>query len=101
MKKLFRIPDPTVGNATASDVTSSGMKVSGTVTFSGAATYGVAYKKSTASSWTYTDGGTSKSVSETLSGLTADTNYKVCIYAQSQRGKFLGAATTQKTAAEE
>lgn len=100
MKKLFRIPDPIVGEATASSVISSGMVVSGIVAFTGAATYGVAYKKSAATTWNYTEGSASKSVEETLSGLDANTNYQVALYALTARDRFMGAKTTQKTAAE-
>lgn len=98
MKKLFRIPDPVCGEATASSVTSSGMVVSGTVTFSGAGTFGVAYKKSNASTWNYTTGSASRTVEETLTGLDAATNYQVAIYALT-RDRFVGAKTTQKTEA--
>ena len=54
--------------------------VTGTVEwYKDGATWGVAYKKDSASSWTY-KASTSKSINETLSSLTASTKYNIKLY---------------------
>ena len=47
--------------------------------YKGNATWGVAYKKNSDSSWTH-QASTSKSINETLTSLTASTKYNIKLY---------------------
>lgn len=65
---------------TKGTVTKNSIKVTGTVEwYKDGATWGVAYKKNADSDWTY-KASTSKSISETLSSLTASTKYNIKLY---------------------
>ena len=79
MMKLFRNNLAEIGTPTVSDITKNSMKVAGSVTFYKDGTWGVAYKKDSASTWTH-KASTSQSISETLSSPTASTKYNIKLY---------------------
>ena len=77
---LFRSNVAEIGTPTTSSVTKNSMTVSGTVTwYKDGATWGVAYKKHSASSWTH-KASTSQTISESLTSLTASTQYDIKLY---------------------
>ena len=83
---LFRGNVATISAPTKGEVTSSSIAVTGAVEwYKDGATWGVAYKKHSASSWSY-KASTSKTIDETLTSLTASTQYDIKLYV-----KFNGA----------
>ena len=77
---LFRGNVATISAPTKGEVTSSSIAVTGSVEwYKGNATWGVAYKKHSASSWSY-KASTSKTIDETLTSLTASTQYDIKLY---------------------
>ena len=77
---LFRSNKATISAPTKGTVTKNSIVVTGSVEwYKGDATWGVAYKKHSASSWTY-KASTSKSINETLTSLTASTQYDIKLY---------------------
>ena len=77
---LFRSNVAAISAPTKGTVTKNSIVVTGTVEwYKDGATWGVAYKKNSASSWTY-KASTSKSINETLSSLTASTKYNIKLY---------------------
>ena len=77
---LFRSNKATISAPVKGTVTKNSIVVTGTVTwYKGNATWGVAYKKHSASSWTH-QASTSKSINETLTSLTASTQYDIKLY---------------------
>ena len=77
---LFRSNKATISAPVKGTVTHNSIVVTGSVEwYKGNATWGVAYKKHSASSWTY-KASTSKSINETLTSLTASTQYDIKLY---------------------
>jgi hypothetical protein len=77
---LCRSNNATISAPTKGTVTKNSIVVTGTVEwYKDGATWGVAYKKHSASSWTH-KASTSKSINETLSSLTASTQYDIKLY---------------------
>ena len=77
---LCRSNVATISAPTKGTVTKNSIVVTGTVEwYKDGATWGVAYKKHSASSWTH-KASTSKSINETLSSLTASTKYNIKLY---------------------
>ena len=77
---LFRGNVATISAPTKGEVTSSSIAVTGSVEwYKGNATWGVAYKKHSASSWSY-KASTSKTIDETLTSLDASTKYDIKLY---------------------
>lgn len=77
--KLFRNNIAEIGTPSASDITKNSMKVAGAIKFYKDGTWGVAYKKDSASTWTY-KASTSQNISMTLSSLSASTKYNIKLY---------------------
>ena len=77
---LCRSNNATISAPTKGTVTKNSIVVTGTVEwYKDGATWGVAYKKHSASSWTH-KASTSKSINETLTSLTASTQYDIKLY---------------------
>ena len=77
---LCRSNNATISVPTKGTVTKNSIVVTGTVEWDkDGATWGVAYKKHSASSWTH-QASTSKSINETLTSLTASTQYDIKLY---------------------
>ena len=77
---LFRSNKATISAPVKGTVTKNSIVVTGSVEwYKGNATWGVAYKKHSASSWTH-QASTSKSINETLTSLTASTQYDIKLY---------------------
>ena len=77
---LYRSNVAEIGTPATSSVTKNSMTVSGTVVwYKDGATWGVAYKKHSASSWTH-KASTSQTISESLTSLTASTQYDIKLY---------------------
>lgn len=77
---LFRSNVAKISAPTKGTVTKNSIVVTGTVEwYKGNATWGVAYKKNSASDWTH-QASTSKSIEETLTSLTASTKYDIKLY---------------------
>ena len=77
---LCRSNNATISAPTKGTVTKNSIVVTGSVEwYKDGATWGVAYKKHSASSWTY-QASTSKSINETLTSLTASTQYDIKLY---------------------
>ena len=77
---LCRSNNATISAPTKGTVTKNSIVVTGSVEwYKDGATWGVAYKKNSASSWTH-KASTSKSINETLTSLTASTKYNIKLY---------------------
>ena len=77
---LCRSNNATISAPTKGTVTKNSIVVTGTVEwYKDGATWGVAYKKHSASSWTH-QASTTKSINETLTSLTASTQYDIKLY---------------------
>ena len=77
---LFRSNVAEISAPTKGTVTKNSIVVTGTVEwYKDGATWGVAYKKNSASDWSY-KASTSKSINETLTSLTASTKYNIKLY---------------------
>ena len=77
---LFRSNKATISAPVKGTVTKNSIGVTGTVEwYKDGATWGVAYKKHSAASWTH-QASTSKSINETLTSLTASTQYDIKLY---------------------
>ena len=77
---LCRSNVATISAPTKGTVTKNSIVVTGTVEwYKDGATWGVAYKKHSASSWSY-KASTSKTINETLTGLDASTQYDIKLY---------------------
>lgn len=94
--QLFRNNIASFDTPTLGDVTKNSMSVTGNVTWYKDGEWGYAYKKHSASTWTYVSQ-TSKAVSASLTSLTASTKYDVCLYVkfngEYQRGPVADATT--------
>jgi len=77
--KLFRNNIAQIGTPVKGDVTDTTIAVTGSVEFFKDGTWGVAYKKASASSWTHKPS-TSQDISMTLTSLTAETAYDIKLY---------------------
>lgn len=92
--------DPTFDTPQASDVTSSGMTVTGAITYGGTPdAMGLEYKKADDQEWTSVESET-KEVSATLSGLTPETLYKLRLFATIGEQTFYSDEAEQSTEAE-
>lgn len=77
---LFRSNKATISAPVKGTVTHNSIVVTGSVEwYKGNATWGVAYKKHSASSWTH-QASTSKTIEETLTSLDAETKYDIKLY---------------------
>ena len=77
LSNLFRSNVADISAPTKGTVTKNSIVVTGTVEwYKDGATWGVAYKKHSASSWSY-KASTSKSINETLTSLSASTKYDI------------------------
>lgn len=98
-RPLYRNNIAEFGTPTLSAATDSSLHVAGTLAWYKSGEWGYAYKKSSASSWTYvsTEGQT---IDADISGLDAETSYDVCLYVKFngtyQRGSK-ATATTEAT----
>ena len=99
ISNLYRSNVATISAPTKGTVTANSIKVTGTVEwYKDGATWGVAYKKDSASSWTY-KASTSKSINETLSSLTASTKYNIKLYVLANGEYQYGSAIDVTTSA--
>ena len=98
---LFRSNKATISAPVKGTVTHNSIVVTGSVEwYKGNATWGVAYKKSSASSWSY-QASTSKTINETLTGLTASTAYDIKLYVKYNDEYQYGSAIEVTTSAAE
>jgi hypothetical protein len=80
LSNLFRSNVADISAPTKGTVTKNSIVVTGTVEwYKDGATWGVAYKKDSASTWTH-KASTSKDIDETLTSLTASTKYNIKLY---------------------
>ena len=98
---LFRSNVAAISAPTEGTVTKNSIVVTGTVEwYKDGATWGVAYKKHSASSWTH-QASTSKSINETLTSLTASTKYDIKLYVKFNGEYQYGSAIEVTTSAAE
>ena len=101
--KLYRHNLAQIGTPVKGEVTDATIAVTGQVAwYKGNATWGVAYKKSSASSWTH-KASTTQSISTTLTSLDAETAYDIKLYVKWQNVYQYGPAievTTEATPVE-
>ena len=98
MMKLYRNNIAEIGTPTAGETTSSSIAVTGSVVFYKDGTWGVAYKKHSASSWTHV-ASDSQTISETLTGLDAATKYDIKLYVKFNNEYQYGTAISKTTEA--
>jgi len=79
IKKVFRNNTAEISAPTEGTVAKTSIAVTGTVVFYKDGTCGVAYKKSSAASWTHKES-SSQNISMSLTSLTAGTEYQVKLY---------------------
>lgn len=80
IKNLFRNNVAAISAPTKGEVTSSSIAVTGQVAwYKGDATWGVAYKKHSASNWTH-KASTPQAIDTTLTSLDAETKYDIKLY---------------------
>lgn len=97
---LFRNNKAVIGAPVKGAVTTSSIAVTGQVQwYKGNATWGVAYKKHDASSWSH-KASTSKSIDTTLTSLDADTTYDIKLYVKYNGSYQYGPAIEAATDAE-
>ena len=77
--KLFRNNFAEIGTPAASNVAATSMTITGNVKFYKDGTWGVAYKKDSASTWTH-KASTSQDIEMSLTSLTASTKYNIKLY---------------------
>lgn len=98
--KLFRNNIASFGTPTLGDLTNTSMSVAGSIEWYKDGVVGVAYKKNSASTWTYVpqDG---NEIETSLTSLTKNTKYDVCFYVyfggEYQMGPIANATTTNET----
>ena len=98
---LFRSNKATISAPTKGTVTKNSIVVTGSVEwYKGNATWGVAYKKDSATEWTH-KASTSKSINETLTSLTASTKYNIKLYVKYGDAYQYGSAIDVTTSAAE
>ena len=97
--KLYRNNIAQIGTPTAGETTTSSIAVTGSVVWYKDGTWGVAYKKHSASSWTH-KASSSQNISMTLSSLTADTEYDIKLYVKFNGVYQYGPAISKSTDAE-
>lgn len=94
--KLFRNNIAEFGTPTLSDVTASSIKVVGVLKWYKDGSWGYAYKKHSATTWTYVPSD-SQTIEATIGSLSASTKYDVCLYVkfnnEYQRGTVVSATT--------
>ncbi len=98
MLKLYRNNIAEIGTPTAGETTSSSIAVTGSVRFYKEGTWGVAYKKHSASSWTH-KASDSQDISTTLSSLDASTKYDIKLYVKFNNVYQYGTAIEKTTEA--
>lgn len=102
-QQLFRSNIAILGTPTLSEVTSGGMTVTGSIGWFKDGQWGYAYKKASATTWTYVPQ-TGKEIEASLTGLDASTKYDVCLYVKFdgayQRGTKASATTEAAAPAE-
>ncbi len=96
---LFRGNVATISAPTKGTVTKNSIVVTGTVEWYKGGEWGVAYKKHSASSWTHKSS-SSQSINETLTSLTASTNYDIKLYVKFNGEYQYGSAIEVETAAD-
>jgi len=79
IKKVFRNNVAQISAPTKGTVTASSIAITGSVVFYKDGSWGVAYKKSSASSWTHKKV-TSQDIETNLTSLNADTAYDIKLY---------------------
>lgn len=96
IRKIYRGNVAQISAPTKGAVTTTSIAVTGTVVFPKDGTWGVAYKLSTASTWTH-KASSSQNISMTLTSLTADKTYDIKLYVKFdgayQYGEAIQAAT--------
>lgn len=97
--KLFRNNIAQIGPPTAGETTTSSIAVTGSVVWYKDGTWGVAYKKHSASSWTH-KASSSKDISMTLTSLDANTEYDIKLYVKFNGVYQYGTAISKSTEAE-
>ena len=98
---LCRSNVATISAPTKGTVTKNSIVVTGTVEwYKDGATWGVAYKKHSGSSWSY-QASTSKTINETLTSLTASTQYDIKLYVKYNDEYQYGSAIEVTTSAAE
>ena len=96
---LCRSNVATISAPTKGTVTKNSIVVTGTVEwYKDGATWGVAYKKHSASSWSY-KASTSKTINETLTSLDASTTYDIKLYVKFDGEYQYGSAIEVTTSA--
>ena len=98
ISNLYRSNVATISAPTKGTVTANSIKVTGTVEWYKDGSWGVAYKKDSASSWTH-QASTSKSINETLTSLTASTKYNIKLYVKFDGEYQYGSAIDVTTSA--
>jgi len=96
--RLFRNNIAVVGTPVKGTVTKNSIVVTGSVTFYKDGTWGVAYKKDSATAWTH-QASTSQTIDETLTSLTASTKYNIKLYVKFNGEYQYGTAIDVTTAA--
>jgi hypothetical protein len=79
LSNLFRSNVADISAPTKGTVAATSIKVTGHIDWYKDGTWGVAYKKDSASTWTH-KASTSKDIDETLTSLTASTKYNIKLY---------------------
>lgn len=97
-RPLYRNNIAGFGTPTLSAATASSLHVAGSIAWYKDGQWGIAYKKSSASSWTYVPT-TEKTVDEDLTGLEAETSYDVCLYVKFNNVYQRGTKATATTEA--
>ena len=96
--KLFRNNIATFDGPTLGTATMATIDVTGTITWYKDGEFGVAYKKTSASSWNHV-AQDSKSIDATIPDLEANTSYDVCLYVKIGGKYQYSEKATKKTAA--
>lgn len=97
---VFRNNVATISAPTKGTVTANSIIVTGSVEwYKDGATWGVAYKKNSASTWSY-KASTSKSINVTLSSLNASTKYNIKLYVKYDNEYQYGSQIDVTTSAE-
>jgi hypothetical protein len=97
---LYRNNKATISAPVKGEVTSSSIAVTGSVAwYKGNATWGVAYKKHSASSWTH-KASTPQAIDMTITSLDADTTYDIKLYVKYNNVYQYGSAIEAATDAE-
>jgi len=98
IKKIYRSNVAQIGTPTAGETTSSSIVVTGSVAFYKDGTWGVAYKKHSASSWTH-KASSSQNINMTLTSLDAETEYDIKLYVKYDNEYQYGPTISKTTSA--